>query len=251
MKAIERSYSFVFRNVLKAVNPLKKKVIKTECEVHQFINNQALNILKNDGFKEEYALFLDYIDLINKGTVWADQDFKSSNHFYNPYNGKGLYGNSNAMRECTLYYTKALNAYLRNDIKEAMFYFGAATHLIQDTAVPQHVNLKLLNQHRKYELWVIEEYKYHEEFKGKDNGVYLDSIKEFVEMNSKSAMNIHEKSELELNNHTKFYDITLVQLVLAQKTTAGIMKKFHSDILKIKRDLINRKNVIEHIGVKF
>lgn len=251
MKAIERSYSFVFRNVLKAVNPLKKKVIKTECEVHQFINEQALHILKNDGFEEEYVLLSGYIDLINEGTIWADQDFKSSNHFYNPYNGKGLYGNSNALRECTLYYTKALNSYLRDNIKEAMFYLGAATHLVQDTAVPQHVNLRLLNNHRKYELWVIEEYRKHDIFRSYNQGIYRSSIKEFIDVNSKSAIRVYEKSEKELNTYMKFYNITAIQLILAQKTTAGIMKKFHGDILKIRKDLINRDNIINHIGIRF
>lgn len=250
MNSIEKSYSFVFRNVLKAVNPLKKKVMKTECEVHQFINNQALHILRNDGLEEEYAMFSSYQDLINKGSIWADQDFKSSNHFYNPYNGKGLYGNSNAMRECTLYYTKALNYYLKGDIENAMFYLGAASHLVQDTTVPQHVNLKLLDNHRKYEVWVIEEYKKHDIFKSYNEGIYLCSIKEFIEYNSKSAIKTYNKNEKELNVFKKFYNITSIQLVLAQKTTAGIMSKFYKDIIKIKRDMIDKENIINHIGTK-
>lgn len=248
MNAIEKSYSFVFKNVLKAVNPLKKKVIRTECEVHQFINNQALDILGNDGFQEEYALFTSYLDSINDGTIWADQDFKSSNHFYNPYNGKGLYGNSNAMRECTLYYTKALNSYLKRNINESMFYLGAASHLIQDVSVPQHVNIKLLDNHRKYEQWVIQEYKSHSAFKSHKDGIYLDTIKDFMDVNSKSAINVYDENEKEEINSVKFYNITETQLVLAQKTTAGMMKKFHKDILKISRDLIDKNNIINHIG---
>lgn len=237
MNAIEKSYSFVFKNVLKAVNPLKKKVIRTECEVHQFINNQALSILKNDGFYTEYKLFSFYKDAINDGTIWADQDFKSSNHFYNPYNGKGLYGNSNAMRECTLYYTKALNEYLKGNVKNSMFYLGAAAHLIQDMTVPQHVNIKLLDNHRKYEVWVIEQYKTQKKFRASSDGIYLNSIKEFIHYNSKSALEIYGKYEGIENNSQKFYNITLVQLVIAQKTTAGIMSKFFKDISKIYKDL--------------
>ncbi|KMT22711.1 zinc dependent phospholipase C family protein [Clostridium cylindrosporum] len=250
MKTIEKSYSFVFKNVLRAVNPLKKKVMTTECEVHQFINNQALHILRSDGFEEEYALFSNYIEDINSGGIWADQDFKSSNHFYNPYNCKGLYGNSNAMRECILYYTKALNSYFKGNIKNSMFYLGAVNHLIQDMTVPQHVNLKLLDNHRKYELWVIEEYTKHDIFKSYNDGIYLDTIKEFIDFNSKSAIKTYERHENEPNSCKKFYNITCVQLVIAQKTTAGIMKKFHKDILKIKRDIINRDNIINKIGTK-
>ncbi len=43
-----------------------------------------------------------YINDINAGVVWADQDLKSSNHFYNPYTNKGLYGNSNAKKNAYL-----------------------------------------------------------------------------------------------------------------------------------------------------
>ena len=237
MNAIEKSYSFVFKNVLKAVNPLKKKVKKTECEVHQFINLQALHILRNDGFREEYAYLSSYINKINEGSIWADQDFKSSNHFYNPFNGKGLYGNSNAMRECNLYYTKALSFYLEGDIEKSMFYLGAVNHLIQDVTVPQHVNIKLLDNHRKYELWVIEEYKRHNKFKSYNKGLYFKGIKDFIDYNSKSAITVYNKNELEEDYREKFYNITLIQLPLAQRTTAGVMKKFYDDISKIKRDL--------------
>ncbi|GFR34392.1 hypothetical protein [Thermobrachium celere] len=84
MSIVEKSYSKVFKGMLKAVNPIKKKIIKTECKVHQFINNQALIILKNDGHDYVYREIGLNIDKINEGVVWADQDFKSSNHFYNP-----------------------------------------------------------------------------------------------------------------------------------------------------------------------
>ncbi|HYE69663.1 MAG TPA: hypothetical protein VEA58_13685, partial [Anaerovoracaceae bacterium] len=53
--------------------------------------DHALSILLNDKYLEEYAFFARYIDEINKGAVWADQDFKSSNHFYNPYKKKMAY----------------------------------------------------------------------------------------------------------------------------------------------------------------
>jgi phospholipase C len=45
----ERSYGRAFKVALKAVNPIKKKVLKTECLVHKFINHQSVIILKNDG----------------------------------------------------------------------------------------------------------------------------------------------------------------------------------------------------------
>ncbi|MCX7772939.1 MAG: zinc dependent phospholipase C family protein, partial [Clostridia bacterium] len=131
MNTIEKSYRFVFRNLKRAVNPVKKRIMKTECLVHLFINNQAVVILKNDGHIEAYKLISSYINDLNAGAVWADQDLKSSNHFFNPNTSRGLFGNSNAMLESKGYYKQALKKYLRGDMEGAMFYLGAARHLIQ------------------------------------------------------------------------------------------------------------------------
>ncbi|WP_035378617.1 zinc dependent phospholipase C family protein [Fervidicella metallireducens] len=232
MSFIENSYSMIFRKMLWAINPIKKKIIKTECEVHKFINNQSLDILKNDKYLLAYNFLSSYIEDINKGVVWADQDFKSSNHFYNPDEEKGLYGCSNAKKECINYYTKALSKYNSGDIKKAMFYFGAACHLVQDMTVPQHVNVKLLNHHRKYELWVIKAYKHHEAFKVINDGIYLESIPQYIDLNSKKAIEAYGKNAAEKNIHTRFYNITLATLSQAQKTTAGMFLKFYKDIKK-------------------
>lgn len=58
MNTLEKSYSFVFKNVLKAVNPIKKRIMKTECKVHKFINNQSIIILRNDGHMEAYKTYV-------------------------------------------------------------------------------------------------------------------------------------------------------------------------------------------------
>lgn len=241
MSFIENSYSLFFRKMLWAINPIKKKIIKTECEVHKFINNQSLDILKNDKFLLAYNLLSSYIDDINQGVVWADQDFKSSNHFYNPDEKKGLYGCSNAKKECISYYTKALSKYYSGDIKKAMFYFGAACHLVQDMTVPQHVNVKLLNHHRKYELWVIKAYKHYEAFKVINDGIYLDSIPQYIDLNSKKAIEAYAKNITEKNIHSRFYNITLATLSQAQKTTAGMFLKFYKDIKKIEESQKNKQ----------
>ena len=85
-------FETVYRNVIQSafwvLNPLKKLIIQTECQVHIHINQHALTILKNDNFHEAYAFYIDQMEELNHGAVWADQDFKSSNHFYNPYKKK-------------------------------------------------------------------------------------------------------------------------------------------------------------------
>ena len=91
IKTLETTYDYLLKTIFIAVNPIKKKVIRTECKVHKYINLYALNILKNDNYSSEYNFFSSYILDINEGAVWADQDFKSSNHFYHPYKKKMVY----------------------------------------------------------------------------------------------------------------------------------------------------------------
>ena len=234
MLTLERTYSFVYKNILKAVNPIKKRVIKTECIVHKAINNQSLYVIKNDGYKDVYNLMLNYIDDINDGAVWADQDLKSSNHFYSPMTKRGMYGNSNAKNECESYYNRALNEFVLGHIKEAMFYLGAACHLVQDVTIPQHANVELLNNHRSFETWVIRMHRRFQRFRVFRGGIYLNSIGQYIELNSREAIKTHEKYSHIENEHVRFYKITSVILVMAQKTTAGVMVKFYYDMQRLK-----------------
>ncbi len=234
MLTLEGTYSFIYKNILKAVNPLKKRVIKTECIVHKAINNQSLIILKNDGYNDVYKLMSEYIDDINNGVVWADQDLKSSNHFYSPITKRGLYGNNNAKNECESYYNRALNEFVLGNIKEAMFYLGAACHLVQDVTIPQHANVKLLNNHRSFETWIIKMHKKFYRFKVFRGGIYLNSIPQYIELNSREAIKTYEKYSYIDNEHIRFYKITSVILVMAQRTTAGVMVKFYYDMQRLK-----------------
>ncbi|MBN3383416.1 zinc dependent phospholipase C family protein [Clostridium botulinum] len=238
MNTLEKSYSYVFKNVLKAVNPVKKRIMKAECMVHKFINTQSVIVLKNDGHMEAYKLMEAYISDINEGAVWADQDLKSSNHFYNPYKNKGLYGNSDAKQECISYYTRALNEYFHGNIKNSMFYLGATCHLIQDLTVPQHANVHLLNSHRSYEKWVIRTHILHDEFKIEEGGIYFNSLKQYIDFNSKEAISIYRKHSHVKNRHIRFHIITSMVLTMAQATTAGLMFKFYKDIQEIKSIII-------------
>ena len=234
MLTLERTYSFVYKNILKAVNPLKKRIVKTECIVHKAINNQSLYVIKNDGYNDVYNLMADYIHYINEGAVWADQDLKSSNHFYSPMTKRGLYGNSNAKNECESYYNRALNEFVLGNIKEAMFFLGAACHLVQDVTIPQHANIELLNNHRSFETWIIRMHRCFHRFRVFRGGIYLNSIGQYIELNSSEAIKTHDKYSHIENEHVRFYKITSVILVMAQKTTAGVMVKFYYDMQRLK-----------------
>lgn len=234
MSAIERSYGFLYKKIVKAVNPLKKKVIKTECIVHKFINNQAIEILKNDGHDEIYEHLSKYIDDLNDGVVWADQDFKSSSHFFNPNTKRGLYGSSNAKIECINYYKKAIKEYFSGEMKKSMFYLGAACHLIQDLTIPQHANVELLHNHRAYENWVIKMHNKQQRFRVKKGGIYLNSIEGYILLNTKNALETHRKYSSINNVHFRFHKITEEVLVMAQKTSAGLMYNFFYDVQRLK-----------------
>lgn len=232
MKVLEKAYSHAFKRVLKIVNPVKKRIMRAECVVHKFINNQSLIVLKNDGYIDVYKLANLYIKYINAGVVWADQDLKSSNHFYNPNRDKGLYGNSDAKKECISYYTNAIEAYYNHNIKSAMFYLGAACHLIQDLTVPQHANVKLLKNHKSYENWVIKTHEHHSEFKLKKGGIYFNSLEEYIYFNSKESIKTYMKYSHIENKEAKFHVITLKVLTMAEATTAGLIAKFYNDTHK-------------------
>ena len=75
-KRLENVCSTALSGTLKVVNPIKKTIIKTDCEVHLFIQKNALDILKDNKYINEYNLFIEYSSQINRGLVWADQDFK-------------------------------------------------------------------------------------------------------------------------------------------------------------------------------
>ncbi|HEX9026769.1 MAG TPA: zinc dependent phospholipase C family protein, partial [Clostridium sp.] len=154
--------------------------------------------------------------------------------FYNPYRNKGLYGSSDAKKECISYYTRALDEYFQGNIKDSMFYLGVASHLIQDVTVPQHANVHLLNNHKSYEKWVIRTHRHHDVFKIEEGGIYFNSIKDYINFNSKEAINIYRKYFHVKNRQVRFYMITSKVLTMAQATTAGLMFKFYKNIQEIK-----------------
>jgi phospholipase C len=230
MEKIEKAYGTAFKTVLWFVKPIKKLFIKTLCEVHIFLNNNALQILKNDGYTEAYEFFNQYKDHLNEGVVWADQDFKSREHFYNPYTQKGLYGCKTSMQNFEKYYCHALVHWDCGDYEKAMFYLGAAVHLIQDATIPQHGSINLLKSHRSYEQWVI---KVHDDFAHytiESGGTYLDSPYKYIPHNAKHAIQICTRYSLIKDYEEKYEKIADNTFHIAQRTSAGCLINFYNKI---------------------
>lgn len=228
---IEATYDHILKIIFRIANPIKKSIIKTQCKVHKSINIDALEILKNDKYLIQYNFFKSYIQDINEGAVWADQDFKSSNHFYNPQKKRGLYGRKSAMDLGVDYYSKALSLWKSGDLKKSMFYLGAAIHIVQDMTIPQHANIRLLDDHHQYESYVKRTYKYLEDFKIEKGTYLLDSIEDYIRFNAKVAIKIYKKFKTISDDEERFYRITKCALPLAKRTTAGAMILFYNNIL--------------------
>ncbi len=226
---IENTYGRAFKYAKTFINPFKKTIIKTECVIHKFINFQALEILYNDNYHDAHNLFSDYILQLNEGVVWADQDLKSSGHFYNPSKEKGLYGNTNALVLAKDYYSKALGYWNTGNNEGAMFYLGATAHLIQDMTVPQHANIKLLDNHRQYENFIKRTYINTLSYQADRGGYYMSTIEEYIRCNARTAIKIYYKLRDIEDDDRRFYAITKFTLPLAQRTTAGCFLRFYKD----------------------
>ncbi|MBU5592825.1 zinc dependent phospholipase C family protein [Clostridium sp. MSJ-4] len=228
----EFTYGKALHGIMFAVNPLKKLVLKTHCIVHKFINIQAIQILNNDGYVEAGDYYRDHIKPLNEGVTWADQDFKSSNHFYHVTKGKGLYGFSDALTEGKKYYKMAINYMEAGDTNKALFYLGAACHLVQDTTVPHHVNNKLLKKHRKFELWIISKLFSDYSFAVESGILRFDSIDDYIKSNSQVAYSAYSKFSSIEDKEERYFRISSLILKQAQVTTAGFLLDFYESYIK-------------------
>ena len=225
----------------RVINPIKKKIINTDCEVHLFIQKSALDVLRDEGYEKQFQFFNNFEKYINKGLVWADQDFKSYFHFYNPNDKRGMYGhNANAMTLANAYYRSALNFISKDDYANGMAYFGAMCHIIQDVTIPQHAKRKLLDSHKQFETYVKLNYKKIKRFKTKEGPLVYDNISDYVESNARSALNFDYMYK-DINDYkTKFYLIAFNALNLSQRSTAGCMLMFYDDL-----DMIRKKEKVD------
>jgi phospholipase C len=230
MNTVEKTYGKMFKTVLWAANPFKKAFKKTLCEVHVFINEQSIEILKNDGFYDAYRFYSENKKCLNDGVVWADQDFKSREHFYNPYTHRGLYGCKSSKQRFEKYYGCALVHWDCGDRDKALFYLGAAVHLVQDSTIPQHGSIRLLKGHRKYEQWI---HKVHDNFlpySVSKGGIYYSNPLLYIEKNAMEAITAYIKYSLIRKPSERFYRIADRTFPLAQKTTAGCLLNFYNRI---------------------
>ena len=232
-RRMEHTYGRMVRGAMVVVNPVKKIAVKTHCIVHKFINMQAVQILNNDGYTEAAAFYKKNIKALNEGVVWADQDFKSTNHFYHITKEKGLYGFSNAMVEALKYYNMSYSQLKDNkDMNLAMFYLGASCHLVQDATVPHHVNNKLLKKHRQFELWIIKRLLNDYSFAVESGVIRYPEIEDYIKENAQVAFDAHEEYDDIFEIEEKYYNISTRILTQAQRSTAGYLLDYFEKNIK-------------------
>ena len=198
--------------------------------VHSFCTTQSIEILRNDE-----NILLDnkleqYLEILNKGNAWSDEGFKSIHHFYHPKTEKGIMGLGGAdqvLRYNVLQYRRAIK---QGNIKSALFFIGAALHLIQDLCVPHHALGHLLKGHSEYENWIVRHYT---SFAVYEKGLYdFSDPMEVLKHNGLKAM---EYEEVVGNPNVKNKEESArALLALAQRSSAGFLYLVFQDMEEYK-----------------
>ncbi len=208
---------------LTAVSPLQGMLDRPGV-THEFCNRQALQILRSDGFTS-YADFLQQFQReLNLGVYWADKGWKNIHHYFEPGSGKGLWHFANALDQFEAYYRLALTALRQTDPRKAVFWIGAAAHLVQDLCVPHHARAKMLDGHKQYETWAE---KCCSRYAVNAQGVYGEgrAACSLLVANAVVAADFFDMVVRE-NDETSYHKATAVLLPLAQRTTAGLLRHF-------------------------
>lgn len=143
-----------------------------------------------------------------------------------------MYGRKSAMDLTKEYYSKALNLWRYGDQKKSMFYLGAAIHIVQDMTVPQHANIRLLDDHHQYESFVKKAYKNLEGFNNDKSPYILDTIGDYIRFNTRVSLKVYRRFKNIKENECRYFRTVKCTLPLAKRTTAGVMLLFYNDISK-------------------
>lgn len=204
--------------------PLSTRVY---CPTHWFINEAALDILSAAGYSSDVNIIFPYLHNLQEGVAWADSGYKNVSHFFNPVTRKGIWGFASAACDFVHYLNKATQKAHKGNLTDALFYVGAAAHLLQDLCVPHHTCGLLFDGHKEYEDWVERNFM--------NYLFYTDSIethfkKPFHLLFSNaiaSAAKIHLVNQENVSNYNK---ATTLLLPLAEYSTAGLLHWFTNKI---------------------
>jgi len=231
-KIMENTYGKVLTGIMLAANPFKKMAFKTPCLVHRFINIQAVVILENEGYHEAADFYKRYIKVLNEGATWADQDFKSINHFYHNEMQKGLYGFSDGLAEAQKNVGKALYFLEKENLEKSVFYLGVVCHLSQDMTVPQHVNNRLLDSHKSYETWIKKKIFAEIDYSVNEGIMRYETIDDYIRENAIIANFYYEEYKAISDKDEMYEKLSRKMIKVSQNTTAGLLLDFYEQYYK-------------------
>lgn len=228
----EKIFGMVAKGFMIAANPFKKFAFRTPCLMHRFINIQAVHILENEGYINAADFYREMIKPLNEGATWIDQDFKSTNHFYHFERHKGLYGFSDSLTESMKYKEKIRKHIKEGNLTRALFYAGVICHLTQDMTVPQHVNNKLLESHRDYEVWILSKAWDEIDFSVSRGIIRYPRFEHYISQNSLIANSLYRFSG-KMDDKEEDYRFLSERLIAhAQRATAGLLLDFYEAFFK-------------------
>lgn len=209
--------------ILAAVGPAQR-FVQSPAVTHKMINRQARKILYNDGYIKQAGLLDEFSITLDKGAAWADNGFKNMSHFYNPRTLKGIYGWTHAVRECSLYWNKAVCSWQEANYEKSIFYIGASIHLLQDLCVPHHAMGILFDGHQEYEEWVDGRKEYYTVDNKGHYGMAIPPA-EWLRKNALIAVRYYHFTRAG-STEQHYHKATRVLLPLAQRSTAGFINCF-------------------------
>jgi phospholipase C len=211
-------------------NPALQPIDSSYCITHQYCNDQALAILQNNGFMQEATLLGAYYKQLQNGVIWADLNWKNIHHFLHPQTRRGFWHFSNAACDYLEFFTLAIKSVRQGYVEEAIFYLGAAAHLVQDMCVPHHAKCQLFDGHKKYEEWV-EKNLPHFSF-GQIEEIDVSNPIGILVKNAATALDLYSYVSADANVQ-QYKKATAILLPLANHSTANLFCYFFARIKKI------------------
>jgi len=235
---------------------------------HTFITEQAWQIFNNDNQKlleplQIYQSYVpDYLAKLTEGVLDADVHsttvsdqqitikflgkkytvyMPTSEHYYNPKNGKGALNYFRTARQkAEEYYQLSITNWQNGDYTTSVYNLGRAMHMVQDVTLPHHTYNgaeALLNQ-LGYSDWLDKHYNSYAVSNGAtynvtdigqlvhDNSLAAHPLLKYVDgLNPWWIFKIYTKDDYGKASQTL--------LPLAQKSCAGLLYKYANDVLTI------------------
>ncbi|HWR38674.1 MAG TPA: zinc dependent phospholipase C family protein [Patescibacteria group bacterium] len=206
--------------LLTTASPLQS-LLDTPGITHDFINRQALSILRQDGFVRCADFLTLYLPELTAGVFWADDGWKNIHHYFNPVTRKGLWKFNTALNDYAAYLSAANTCSLQHDWRRSIFFLGAAAHLLQDLCVPHHASGRLFSGHKEYESWSS---LHHRQYAVSHQGLYHLPIDRLMIHNAEIAADL--LSWVSEHSTTTYDAASRIALPLAQRSTAGLFLRF-------------------------